>query len=416
MSDDEILKFFNSKNKKFRWDKLEFKYPEIYSYLINRFSDASSPKEAFIRIERKLYERPVCNICGKSVKFNQRFATFSKTCSKECQDKLRFLSIKKYNLKHYGVENYYSSEKFKQEQKQKNLKLYGVEYSFQRDDVKEKIKQTCLEKYGVENGGGSKEAQEKIRKTTREHYGVDYSLSSPEVREKGKQTCLEKYGVENGGGSKEAQEKIRKTTREHYGVDYSLSSPEVREKGKQTCLEKYGVDHWAKSEYGKHKLSEILSSEIVQQKINETKRKNHTFNTSKTEKYIESELIKYFDNVKTQYRDIRYPFSCDFYIPELDLFIEYNGTWTHGFHIFNKNDDNDLSKLKYWEEKSIKHPYYKTAIKVWTYGDPLKIKTAKDNNLNYLVFYNLNEFNLWLEKVKTYKENQYQYRIVNEKL
>ena len=370
MSDDEILKFFNSKNKKFRWDKLEFKYPEIYSYLINRFSDASSPKEAFIRIERKLYERPVCNICGKSVKFNQRFATFSKTCSKECQDKLRFLSIKKYNLKHYGVENYYSSEKFKQEQKQKNLKLYGVEYSFQRDDVKEKIKQTCLEK----------------------------------------------YGVENGGGSKEAQEKIRKTTREHYGVDYSLSSPEVREKGKQTCLEKYGVDHWAKSEYGKHKLSEILSSEIVQQKINETKRKNHTFNTSKTEKYIESELIKYFDNVKTQYRDIRYPFSCDFYIPELDLFIEYNGTWTHGFHIFNKNDDNDLSKLKYWEEKSIKHPYYKTAIKVWTYGDPLKIKTAKDNNLNYLVFYNLNEFNLWLEKVKTYKENQYQYRIVNEKL
>lgn len=61
-------------------------------------------------------------------------------------------------------------------------------------------------------------------------------------------------------------------------------------------------------------------------KMNETKRRNHTFNTSTSEKYFNDFLIELIgkDNFKIQYTDNRYPFNCDFYIPKFDLFIELN--------------------------------------------------------------------------------------------
>ena len=37
--------------------------------------------------------------------------------------------------------------------------------------------------------------------------------------------------------------------------------------------------------------------------------------------------------------------------------------------------------------KTIKKQY-KEAIRIWTEYDPLKMKTARDNNLNYLTIYN----------------------------
>ena len=44
----------------------------------------------------------------------------------------------------------------------------------------------------------------------------------------------------------------------------------------------------------------------------------------------------------------------------------------------------------------IKNIYY-DAIDVWTKRDQLKIKTAKDNNLNYKAFYSLDELKQYLE-------------------
>ena len=340
MCDDDIIEFFNKRNRKFRWDRLHNKYPEIYNYLINRFNDASSAKEAFIRLERKLYIRPSCKICVGYVDFCQRFAKFNETCCKECQTKLRWESIKNFNIEHYGVENFYASEQFKNQQIQNNLQKYGVKYHWQREDVKEKIKQTCLERYGCENGGASDQAQQKIRKTTFEHYGVEYSLSSPIVREKIKQTCLERYGCENGGASDQAQQKIHKT---------------------------------------------ML--------------KNGTYNRkSKHEIYIFNLLKDYFPDVIWQYKDKhRYPFWCDFYIPSKDLFIEYNGYWMHNDHLFDKNNKNDLELLKEWETKSFERSsHYLSAIKTWTISDVNKYNVAKQNNLNYLIFYNLDEFDDWI--------------------
>ena len=90
-----------------------------------------------------------------------------------------------------------------------------------------------------------------------------------------------------------------------------------------------------------------------------------------------------------QYRDpVRYPFACDFYIPVLDLFVEINAHPTHGGHPFNPDSAADKKQLEYWKAVQDEHPVYKSAIDVWTYRDPLKLKTAKDNDLNYICLYN----------------------------
>ena len=375
MTDNDIKIFFG-KFKKFRWDRLKYKYNHIYEYLINRYDDLDSPKESYFRIINNIENRPTCKICGKRVKFNDRKNNFENTCSYKCTNILRYESIKKFNINHYGVENYYASEKFKKQITEYNLKNFGVEHVFQRNDVKEKIKKTSLERYGVENAGGSKQSLEKIKKTTYEHYGVECSLSSPEIREKIKKTCNKKYG----GNS-------------------PYSSETVRNKAKQNALIKYGVECWQKTDKAREYMSKKISSDEVQSKTINTKRKNKSFNTSKHEKYILEKLKNKFNCVKYQYKNILYPYRCDFYIEDKDLYIEYNGTWTHGNHMFDINNENDLKLLNIWKEKSVNHKYYNTAIYVWTILDLEKYNIAKQNNLNYLIFYSLKEFDEWYENL-----------------
>jgi hypothetical protein len=96
-------------------------------------------------------------------------------------------------------------------------------------------------------------------------------------------------------------------------------------------------------------------------------------------------------------KDIRYPFHCDFYIKDIDCFIELNFHWTHGKHPFNENCQNDNEILNSWKLKNSK--FYNKAIKVWTIKDVIKRKIAKENKLNYFEFYNEEEFNNWFNNI-----------------
>lgn len=133
-------------------------------------------------------------------------------------------------------------------------------------------------------------------------------------------------------------------------------------------------------------------SQLLQKSYN-TKKANNSFNLSKPEddfytnlceKYGESEIIR-------QYTDDRYPFNCDFYIKSTDTFIELNLSWTHGGHKFDETDQADLVKLHQWQEKAIQSDYYKNAIETWTIGDLKKFEYAEKHNLNYIVYYTIEE-------------------------
>lgn len=248
---------------------------------------------------------------------------------------------------------------------------YGVINPFQSEEVKEKIKKSNLAKYGFEYASQSEQVKEKARQTSLEKFGATNYTQTDEYKVRVKQTNLQRYGVEWAHQAKEVRDKVTKTMLERYGVEYCSQSPIIQAKLRETFLRKYGVEHALKfKEFG--------------QKAIDTKRKNHTFNTSSIEKSFEQYLRSKYE-IKTQYQSELYPFLCDFYIPSLDLYIEINGTWTHGKHPFDHNNPKDLEILEKWKLKNT--DFYKSAIRTWTIRDPLKIETAKNNNLRYLPIY-----------------------------
>ena len=83
--------------------------------------------------------------------------------------------------------------------------------------------------------------------------------------------------------------------------------------------------------------------------------------------------------------------------------MEVNGHWTHGKNLFNPQDKNDIEELNNIRKKQkhyftsqgiLKQNSYFIAEQVWTRTDPLKLSYAKNNNLTYVVLYNINEANM----------------------
>lgn len=140
-------------------------------------------------------------------------------------------------------------------------------------------------------------------------------------------------------------------------------------------------------EASKNRTEETIKIKVSKDYI--TKKINNSFNTSNPEEVLYKQLLEDNKNktIYRQYKDSRYPFYCDFYIKEDDLFIELNNHWTHGGHPFDPNNKEDLEKLALWEEKAKKSKFYKNAIIVWTIRDVEKQKCAKENNLNYITIY-----------------------------
>lgn len=152
----------------------------------------------------------------------------------------------------------------------------------------------------------------------------------------------------------------------------------MSEEQKQKC---------SKAHIGK-KLTES-QLEIRASKEYLTKKKNNSFNTSKPEEELYKSLLEQY-NEKTilrRYKEERYPFYCDFYIVEDDLFIELNAHWTHGGKPYDPTDKECQEKLAIWKEKAKQSKFYENAIKTWTERDVKKQQVAKQNNLNYKVIY-----------------------------
>lgn len=167
----------------------------------------------------------------------------------------------------------------------------------------------------------------------------------------------------------------------------------ITKKRIDTMISKYGVRGFASTDQYKKlfKNKEFLESKLL--KEYETKKKNNTFNKSFQEDKI-FELLSAKFNVIRQYKDSRYPYSCDFYIPDFDLFIEYNGNWTHGSKPYVDNLECNMI-LDKWKEKSKNSKFYKNAIYNWTVLDVKKRNIAKQNKLNYLEFFTMEQFNEW---------------------
>jgi hypothetical protein len=231
--------------------------------------------------------------------------------------KIKHLSCgKEFNV-HY--QNFYSlgsrcpnKECVCERKKETNLKKYGVEHTFQSDKIKEKIKKTTLERYGVEHNMQSKEIKERAKKTLFKNYGVYHSLQSSEIMGRVNKTNKERYGTIHPINNKEIRNKVEKTNIERYGDKVALKSKTIREKIKETFIKNYGADNPFKLEKIKDKIKKTnllkygaenpFSSEEIKNKIKEANFKKYgteyaTNNRKVKEKTKNTNLKKYgFDN------------------------------------------------------------------------------------------------------------------------
>lgn len=295
--------------------------------------------------------------CGKIGLFDKCHMTYGACCKEHSKDN-----------------RIYRSE-------QATLKKYGVKYNLQNKKTHEKT----LEKWDGKSPFSNKEIQQRAKNTIKEKYGVENAMQVEEFCRKSRNTRLKVYGTERAN-----PEKAKATMQERYGVDYFSQSKKFKK-----LWPKNGGDP-------------EFNNKIREKEYN-TKKENNSFNTSKPEERILSLLIEKFgeEDVVSQYKEDRYPYKCDFYIKSLDLFIEYQGTWTHGGHPFNKRSVKDKEKLKVLKERSTslnfkgeEKNYYDIAIYVWTKLDPAKRKIAKKNNLNWLEFFSEQDVINWLEDIK----------------
>lgn len=209
----------------------------------------------------------------------------------------------------------------------------------------------------------------------------------------------EKYG----NGNKESYynyviTKGRATKLELYGDEFYSNS----EQAQATMLERYGVPFYTYTDDFREKATSVET----RQKVINTKREHHTFNTSNPEIIVKDLLWQEYgeSNVYTEYQDPRYTredgyeFKCDFYVKSLDLFIELNLFPTHGTHPFDSKSDSDIKLLSLLKSNPTK--WNLQVIDVWSLRDPQKIAAAKKSNLNYITLYPNDDYTKIIDKIK----------------
>lgn len=364
------------------------KYPNILEYLNSRYNDSDCMTETIRRIKYKLEERPVCKWCGGHVSFNgyhKGSMHYSACCCSSCHAKYTKDKRFETNIKKYGRKNFGSAEKVKEYW----ISHYGVDNPAKTDFVKKKMRETNLRKYGFNCSSKSEIVKEKTKQTCLKRYGVEYAGQIEEAKEKSKKTCLEKYGAEYYIGSKDCLEKTIEFSRQNYNVDWFTKSEEIKNKAKKTMLRRYGVEYSMQIPKNREYMSYLMSSYEMQERRYNTMKRNHTFNSSSTEEELFLYIKSRFPTVVRQYKDKnRYPYFCDFYIPELDYFIEFQGYYTHGKHPFDPNSNEDLQLIEYYKKK---YGGDCQPITIWSIKDVEKRDCAKEHNLNFKEVWSLED-------------------------
>lgn len=377
-----------------------------YSYLKN-WIDISLPllKNEIYTYNTKCYwiinniqNFPICPVCKKPILKNilNIFKGYSRTCSYTCMykdityiknkqetnnklkangtTKLRALKAKQTYTKRTGYTNPSKNPKIKDKKKQTYLKHYGTDHNMKSKIGINEYQTAILDKYGVKSIFQLDKVKEKIRNTNNKKLNCDYPMQNFTCKEKSRKT---RYIKNNG----------------------LYNSIESLEKMQQTYFKKTGYTNPSKNPEVQYKKS--LKQSIINTKIFNTKKKNNTFNKSKLEDKCYILLISKFGigDVIRQYSSKEYPFNCDFYIRSLNLYIEINGTWTHGGHPFNQENINDIQRLNKWKLKAKSSTFYKNAIIVWTQRDVLKRQIAKINNLNFIEIWKFNDLENYLKQI-----------------
>lgn len=311
----DYKEFFHTDNKS-GWkcveSKLQNKRPDIYRLVINFSKSNGLDGLPFLQ---KVYHFindvkmvPVCQECGKDVKFLRLLSGYQQFCGVKCSNKnAGKIEVCKSNMvEKYGVDTSFKIQEVKEQIIEKNIANFGVDNPFKSKDVQDKIRSTFKEKYGDEVPSKTELFKEKYRKTCNEKYGFDNHLLSPEIREKITKTTIEDHGVDNPFKSKDIQDKIRSKCVEFHGVDNYFKLKENQDKFKSTRLGLRGESKFMLDSKG----FDILLGDNIIESVSYTA----DYSISYNQKILTKEYLRKF--IETKGKD-----KLAYYVPLLLKFV-----------------------------------------------------------------------------------------------
>lgn len=378
MNTKDIKSFLENEQQLIKQLILNCKKPGLLKYNVNLLKTIISHSNGLIKNNSELVyliknKNNLDNLhifckCGNKNNFIDHKRGYCFHCSIYCeyhkQDKLK--KMQDTCEKNNGVKNPYQIPRVRQ----KARDFYNNPDNVEKRNIK--IQNTKLQRCGYKNNFSSPDPKLNGRAKCKELYGDEEIFRTEHFKKVTAKNNIKKYG-----------KKSYSQTDEYKNLFKNKEWVERRENKKSETVE---------ARYGCKYTSQV--KEFKDKRLN-TLRKNKTFNTSKPEQRCYELLKSKFADAINHYKDERYPFECDLYIPSKDLFIELNFFWTHYKEPFDKNNQEHLKRLDILKSKDTK--FYRNAIYTWTDLDVRKLKTFIDNKLNYKIFYREKEFVEWFK-------------------
>lgn len=272
----------------------------------------------------------------------------------------------------------------------------------------DKRKNTVQNLYGVDSVSQLSESKEKAAETCLKKYGTKSPTQNRTILQKSQETCLKNNGVKFPQQNKEILDKTTKVFKEKYNITRPAQSIIFLTKAKQTIIKKYGVENVmqdcdiakkASFSWKKNKFEEFLSSrETITPLFNAEEYGNCSTedlllwkcNDCDTEFFSKFKLANertcpkcnpkgftwgelliknWLDDLEIEYIFGSYnvipPLQLDFFIPKLNLAIEFNGLYWHSelagrhknyhFEKFKKCNDKNIKLIQIFEHELIKN-------------------------------------------------------------
>lgn len=243
-------------------------------------------------------------------------------------------------------------------------KRYGDTNPMRVPEFKSKAINTSIKRYGETHPSKCKQIMDKVRTTNIERYGCECSLQNKKVKEKSRNTCINRYGVDNPMKSDKVKQKSINTCRKHYGVDYHVITNENKESIRKS-LELKGVTSPVQLSKNINLIKILNNEELFKQfilsipydnryksnicelleigisQLNWRIRKwglssiikfKHNCSHYELEilNFLSSLNIKFIRNCRTKIKNFNgVPLELDFYIPDYEIAIEFNGIYWH---------------------------------------------------------------------------------------
>lgn len=290
--------------KQHTWHKHKLNYKDYYDKYLKQPNDG------------------ICIVCGKPTVWNR--TNYRETCSIQCAcaNPLRNEKIKQTNLNRYGVENVYQIDKIKQhsiEAIKQQKRNYTCLYCGKNCGIKKFCSENCKIKFN--NAGGS------------------YNN-----RKQAKQTCIEQFdGKMNSGAWTTRSLKIEQFEREHNCTSIKKLTDKYGQAWKMLNLPRLMIN----------KQNNAISNKYLPE-IEKFASKYHITVHSKIEDVILLDIKEvYSGQIDTNTRKIIKPLELDFYLPDLKLAVEFNGTYWHSKNA-GKDINYHLNKSIICREKGIR--------------------------------------------------------------